>query len=84
MFYLTTVNRILRNCHSLLARQYIKEQNRIVTTEKYLVSTAKMDIWRNCTEERSKVWNESMLCYVYTMSPAATAVTISATVDETG
>ena len=25
-----------------------------------------------------------MLCYVYTMSPAATAVTISATVDETG
>ena len=24
------------------------------------------------------------LCYVYTMSPAATAVTISATVDETG
>ena len=23
-------------------------------------------------------------CYVYTMSPAATAVTISATVDETG
>ena len=25
-----------------------------------------------------------MLCYVYTMSPATTAVTISATVDETG
>ena len=26
----------------------------------------------------------SRLCYVYTMSPAATAVTISANVDETG
>ena len=25
-----------------------------------------------------------LLCYVYTMSPATTAVTISATVDETG
>ena len=28
--------------------------------------------------------NMLLLCYVYTMSPAATAVTISTTVDETG
>ena len=61
MFYLTIVNKILRNCHSWLTRQYIKDQNRIVTTEKYLAGKANLDIWRNCTEERYKVWNESIL-----------------------
>ena len=42
---------------------YQKSEQTNVTTEKYLVSKANWEIWRNCTEKKYKVWNESGMQY---------------------
>ena len=34
-----------------------------LSSEKYLISKANWDIWRNCTEEKYKAWNEANLQY---------------------
>ena len=46
----------------LLEAYQTVEQNR-VTLERYLISKANWDIWRNCTEEKYKEWNEADLQY---------------------
>ena len=54
----------IRSDHiGVLLEVYQKVELNSVTSEKYLISKANWDIWRNCTEEKYKAWNEANLQY---------------------
>ena len=54
----------IRSDHiGVLLDVYQTKKKSNITTEKYIISKTKWDVWRECTEEKFNAWNEESTSY---------------------